>query len=687
MILFLLFTFNIVLGNYYFNDGRLNQLGSGFDYLTYIEKENVFILDSVNIAPPEDKISTINLPTGIIMKNAPETNYGYGAKVINHNTDITDIRDIEFHTRGSYRSLAGSFSLDSETTKEYLTSSNVRVTSVKSKFQMARFFAQFGELNMTTGFINIVNDIGNSLEKNTTMSRLQALIATDNLLTRFGTSVIAEITEGGIIEKKDSVSISSRTGDVDKWLSASASGHFGKYFDISTRYTTEHEDIESYVENILATNIKTLGGKPWKMNYTYNDWIDTVISEPYTIGMRIVDIIDVIDTQHFPHFDENLIFAIKIMIANRTQVYLKNNEYKGCSNVDSPNYLKYANIVDDNLCDFNYTYHFGGIYTTSNNEDFSYTNILTNDYSCPEGYESFNLLNLQFQGEQHANTICHHEKKHFWSHKKKKCHTEYTYSSVSTSTYICMSQANRTDGVHFGGAYSDTVENDIIGEKGCPDRYISYPIYHNYDKNVAVTYICIAPYDIGKVINYEFGGFISSQAPNFYVGNKPVCGDGFERHPIGPNPQSELTYCIKTGTLHNNKIKRVIPPGYGNKLTIIKELYELSSNENGTKIGIEVDPKNETQYQYQAGLTAINTFYDDNGTFTSNNVTGSALYKWFVEHADVDTVRDIEKELENKNNNISYTIYSITIAIFCIIAVCIGVAGFAFGAYFNKSKY
>lgn len=169
------------------------------------------------------------------------------------------------------------------------------------------------------------------------------------------------------------------------------------------------------------------------------------------------------------------------VIKNRLDVYLKNNYYAGCADPTASNYVSYANVFDKNLCNYQTSFYFGGLYTESNHGSFQVPNILTQELSCPNGFEKKELLHLEFQGAYHSSERCHHK----WF--KKHCHTESWYDSVTTDTYICVSKTNQTFGMYFGGIYTDQVMNDITQDKTCPYKYISFPIYHNYAQTQITT--------------------------------------------------------------------------------------------------------------------------------------------------------------------------------------------------------
>lgn len=148
----------------------------------------------------------------------------------------------------------------------------------------------------------------------------------------------------------------------------------------------------------------------------------------------------------------------------------------------------------------------------------------------------------------------------------------------------------------------------------------------------------MAPYDSGPVVRFQTGGIFSSQRPNYLAQNQPICPDGYERHPVGSNPIAEITYCLKIGTL-NQETKNIIPLGYGNSLTNLIDLYKIH-NQNGSNIGISVEPLKSKDYYDQALDLSIKTI-------SNISLQNCYLKKWF---------RQQESYINIKNNNITKNI-------------------------------
>lgn len=597
-----------------YDENRINQLGGGWDILVNEGKETIFVLKSKYRSDPSKKISTSTLPKGVVMKMYPRNEYHYYAEVIDQNKNIKDVRKISTNAGGKYLKIGGSFSAESQVIKEFISKQNHKVTRVSSHVILYSFDLETWELDISSGFYDRMIKIINALQKNTPISRSYAIYLTDEIINVFGTHVVNHEKLGGILSKIDAVDISGYQNSVDQTLSASASASFMGYFKTGVLTSTEHSDTETYKKSTTDTYVSTYGGEPWQSTYTQDTWTQSLEYKPATVEIKLTYLPDLIRSQYFKEFETEYLMAARYLLEKRINTYLGNNYYKGCSDPKSNNYVKYSNAFDKNLCNYVKSFNIAGFYTNSNNPNFQVANILTQRRSCPSGYQVKPFLNLEFQGIQHVNKVCHH---HIFG---KKCHNEYYYDQISTQTYICINQGNMTYGTYMGGAYTDNIVNDVTQETTCPEKYRAFTIYQNLDKSTDNIYICLAPYDSGPVVSFPTGGIFSSQEPNYLAQNQPICPDGYERHPVGSNPIAEITYCLKIGTL-NQETKNIIPPGHGNSLINLIDLYKIH-NENGSNIGISVKPLKSESYYNQVLDLSIETM-------PNVSLQNSYLEKWF----------------------------------------------------------
>lgn len=596
-ILLLLSLLSLVKGmtnssNYEWDESRVNTLGSGWDILVNEGKESIFVLKSIEHSDPSKQISTSKLPRGVAMKMYPRNIYHYYAEVIDQNKNIKDVRKISTNAGGKYLGIGGSFNVESQVVKQFISKQNHKVTRVSSHVILYSFDLETWELDIASGFYDRIMEILNALNKNTPVSKSYAIYLTDEILNIFGTHVVTHQKLGGILSKIDAVDISGYQNSVEQTLSASASASFMGYFKTGASIQTEHSDTETYKQSTTDTHVSTFGGAPWKSTDTQDTWAQSLEYKPATIGVELTYLPDLIRSQYFKTLKPEELMLVRYILESRINTYLGNNYYKGCADPKSSNYVQYSNVFDKNLCNYVKSFNFGGFYTNSNYPDFQIANVLTQRRSCPAGYQVKPFLHLSFQGVQHSYRVCHHHMFH------KKCHNEYYYDQITTDTYICVSQENRTNGIYFGGVYTDTVTNDITQGTTCPEKYIPFPIYQNLNKITNTIYICLAPYDSGAIVSVPFGGLFSSQRPNYLSQDQPICPDGFERHPVGSNPIAEVTYCIGIGSL-NQETKNIIPPGYGNSLTDLLDLYPIHNYENGSYVGISVKPSDSKPYYDQ----------------------------------------------------------------------------------------
>jgi len=574
--------------SYHWDDPRINILGKGWDILENEPRESFFVLVSEDRADPTTAIKTQTLANGVIMLNKPQGTLSSSAEVISYNVNIDNSVKVKVDGGASFWTVKGSFSVESQTVKQFVSKTNHKATRVYATVELASFDLQTTGMQLAPGLEYRLGKIHTLLEKKTNVSLAYAIEMVDEVLNLYGTHFVISETVGGILSKIDAVDITSYQNNVDQTLSASASASFFDYFHIDGQITTENSNVETYDKSVSDVLVTYYGGSPWKSaNSTYDTWAESLAVNPATTGVKVSYILDIIRDQYLPNISFDSLTRMRSLFSDRLYVYLQNNYYRGCNDPTASNYVSYANVFDKNLCNYQHTFHLGGIYTVSNVASFNTANILTEGFSCPEGYEVYPLLYQWF-------TI---DNSHFCD-GRVNCYNSYI--NVETKTYVCLSNENRTDGMYFGGVYTESLANDITNAKSCPDKYIAFPIYHNGVRTL-YTGICMAPYDVGSIVALPFGGIFSSQYPNYMIGDKPVCGDGFERHSVGPRPIAEISYCIGLGSLES-ETRALIPPGYGKSDIQMRELYSLYQFDNGTMVGLEVDPWAEMSYDQQIGI-------------------------------------------------------------------------------------
>lgn len=637
-------------------DDRLNWLGIGFDILENAPRQSFFVLSSPREINRSSELLASSLPEGVIMITNPTDNFHMYAEVIDQTENIKDLRRMSISGGVDFWKISGSFSYENQIAREFSSKINNKLTRVNSYTTLAKFNLQFERLNLTYGISDRVNKIAILLRKNSTNSFNYATYLTDMILDLYGTHFIVGQDTGGILSKMDSVDISSYQNSVDQTISASASASFASYFKMKGQYSTEHSDVQTYSRSVTDTYVNTIGGEPWRTdpNYTYDNWIDSLKVNPAVIGLKLIYILDILNDEFFKELTFEDLMNVRHLFEQRLDVYLKNNYYKGCPDRKSSNYVSYANVFDKSVCNYQHSFNFGGLYTTSNNGGYQVLNTITEGLSCPDNFTAHPLLHLQYQGNQHSYQVCHNQ--WFFS---RKCHTEYYYDTIYTDTYICLSDTNQTTGMYFGGIYTDSISNDITQDKTCPMKYTPYPIFHNRDKNNNA-YICVAPYDSGAIVSVPFGGIFSSQYPNYMVGNKAVCGDGFERHPVGTAPVTELTYCIGLGSLDSD-MKDLIPPGYGNDVDYQYDYYTIHEFENGTKVSVKVNPLDSDDYPTQVSKLVIDIFTNATG----EEMPDCYLSKWAVK-MNMDTVM-MKTTGSSVNNENTILIVMVSIVSFIVV--------------------
>jgi hypothetical protein len=329
--------------------------------------------------------------------------------------------------------------------------------------------------------------------------------------------------------------------------------------------------------------VKIYGGL-WKDNSTFNDWQNTLSAKPAVVEIFLTYILDLFTAENFPTITFESIAAVRNLIEQRNNLYYEHNTYIGCGDPKDKGYVQYTNVVNNSMCGKQETYDFGGLFTTGS---FPQTNILTNEYSCPDGFDAKFLITTSFNdGKQICGKIFGHQ----------FCIPHFT--TFTSTTYICIAKSNATSdtgssGMYFGGMYAANIANDVTQDKSCPEKYIPFVIRNDYSGTYNI-YICIAPFDVNVNFVVPFGGLFSYQSNNYLVGNKPVCGAGFERHLVG----SEFSYCVGLGSL-NNKNRDVLTPGHNSIYTTAEDMFVLYTFKNGSHVGIELNPMSNMSYTQQ----------------------------------------------------------------------------------------
>ena len=575
--------------------------------LTGEPRESIFKLISTSHADPTKPITTLHLPKHVIMDSAPSEMFQYYSHVVDKSHAVTDSRQVSVSGGGGYGPFKGSFSYESKTVNTFKTDRNTKIVRTHGKVIQNKYHLQTYDLNMTDGFRNRIFEICNYLDKDTHIANAYATILTDEVIRFFGTHVVSSITTGGMLIKIDSVDATKYETDSERSMSASASASFGSYFHVKGSIQTEHTDVAKYSSALVNSAVQTVGGEWHTANWTYDNWLASLKASPAVVEMHADYILDYVRGSFFREVEPEKLLRVRALMEDRLNVYLENNIYKSCNDPSSADYIVYANVYSAELCKSVKTFHFGGMYTTSDNDNYAVKNILTEAYTCPAGYQPKKFLDLSFN-QAHPYQKCSHFL--FW----KWCHTEYYYTTIKSDTFVCHSTQNQTQGMFFGGIYTPTIANDFTQNKNCPSKYIGFPIYHDASKTKTMM-VCMAPFDSGDITALPFGGIFTSQEPNAFLGDYETagsltgpytCPNGFERHPIQASPIAEVTYCIKTGSL-NQKIPDIKPPGYGTSYADMLDFYPIHKFDNGTNVGIAVNPAIPDNYNAQVMHLAINT--------------------------------------------------------------------------------
>ncbi len=204
-----------------------------------------------------------------------------------------------------------------------------------------------------------------------------------------------------------------------------------------------------------------------------------------------------------PELPLDTVLGVADFVQTAVDSYYEHNVYRGCTDMDSPNFNYIANF-DDNTCHAAYNnYTFGGVYQTCTGGLCTrrQVNPKTGTFSCPANYQK---VLLRQETKFQCVRKCHH-----FLFVSYHCYDDCSHSDTSSNAahyelYWCAATGSvpGESGYLFGGLYTDKTDNMLTQTRGCPAHFTKLTV--GWDTPM---YICISDdYELGFRYAVKFAG-------------------------------------------------------------------------------------------------------------------------------------------------------------------------------------
>ena len=565
--------------------------GTGWDNLRNMDKGLLFEYDYTQCQLTNDR--KFLLPDGYFAIPVQESNVETLSELIDHWDNHTSLTSysINAEVSGFFADIEGKFSTDYITAKTNMYSKNEKtiMTRVQIRHKLYIVRLQPGT-KLHPMFKARLMDIAAHMMNNNSQI---ALYLSELLIRDYGTHYLTAAHAGGILVQEDYIRSTEELNieeNSKKFTAAASASFFGVVgFSSSFSHVNNKDSLESYFSSRTYSHIRTIGGPPYRINFTINDWEDGLPDAVVTIDREGVPLHFAIIPEVLTELPPAQTLELAHYVEKAINSYYKHNTYLGCTNPNAENFYFGAN-VDDGSCKApsdNFT--FGGVYQTCTHTptdnrdiicpDLVQKNPLTGNYSCPLGYEAVLLHNGTKSGS-YVTQECHEHCHHFIV--KYDCHTDcYNVNNPVTGHYqmywcVDTGRVHDNSGYMFGGLYSSIVVNPLTRTKSCPNHF--YPLRFGEDTDVCVS----DDYELGYGLSIPFAGFESCSAGNplatksssgelkMSLGKLKVdprtwphrCPTGYTQHLASIEQSCEINYCVKAGTLGEKGAPPVKLPPY-----------------------------------------------------------------------------------------------------------------------------
>ncbi|KAK3594369.1 hypothetical protein CHS0354_032878 [Potamilus streckersoni] len=505
----------------------------------------------------------------------------------NYTSSLSRSINVDAGLQTTHVGISGHFSDEFESVKQKQCMEKASTIRIQARYIRYTALSEPDTL-LHPGFRARLKRIAAHLELNrTSMARYESQL----LIRDFGTHVIRSVDVGAALEQLDQVysSFVSQSSFDKNSILASASASFFSVFNFGTSYsqTTSQSMIETYTKNRAHSKIHTFGGPVLRPNnYSINAWSEGLDDNLVAMDRSGDPIYYVITPDVLTEIPESTVFQMYNYIQDAVQLYYEHNTYRGCTDLDSPNFSFQAN-VDDGTCKPPLTnYTFGGVYQMCSG--WGYTDLcvqrtqknpITGDYSCPPGYQAVLLQ----EGSDSAS-MTRHECHRCWLFFQC-CNDNTYYSNAGYQAYWCVAdgQVHQQSGFLFGGVFTGNTINPLTQAKSCPSEFYSLRLLTDLT-------VCVSDdYELGYRYSIPFAGFYSCKSGNPLVLNEREseglqangkltltrfmrqsgaaswpheCPKGYSQHLAVVDNGCEINYCVKMGALSGMGLPKIQRPPF-----------------------------------------------------------------------------------------------------------------------------
>ncbi|KAK3594372.1 hypothetical protein CHS0354_032881 [Potamilus streckersoni] len=475
--------------------------------------------------------------------------------------------------------ISGHFSYEHESVKKHQYMDKTSTIRIQARY--IRYTAQSQpDTPLHPAFRARLERIAAHVQLNrTTMARYESQL----LVRDFGTQIIRSVEVGAALVQLDQVHstfVRQYSSEKTSILASASASFFGIFkFDASYKQAATQTMTDQYYKSRTHSKIHTFGGPVFTPNnYSANTWSEGLDDNLVAMDRSGDPIYYVITPEVLPNIPEPTVFEIYSHVEKAVKLYYEHNTYRGCTDMDSPNFNFQAN-VDDNSCQQSFTnYTFGGVYQTCLEpgrncwSKWSQKNPITGDYSCPPGYKSVFLSDF-------LEPVCYTCWRWLW----------YRYTccdSIRNRAYWCAAEGEvrQQSGFLFGGVFTENTINPLTQAKSCPSKF--YPLRLLTDLTICVS----DDYELGYRFSIPFAGFYSCKSGNPLVINERgpkghqtsngmltlasfmrqsgettwprECPEGYSQHLALVYNDCEINYCAKTRTLSSLGLPKIQRPPY-----------------------------------------------------------------------------------------------------------------------------
>ena len=531
------------------------------------------------------------LPDGVYLIPIQNSIIETSAEYFDHWDEYTSTTSFSLSVYGEIH--VGPESLDTKFSAGY-THIKSHMYIQKSKMTRAQIRYRLYTVSMQPGaqlhpaFKARLYDIAAYLQNNDTK---QARFLSETIVRDYGTHCITSLEAGAVIEQTSfirSLNLQDSSNDYAHITQSASAVLLLDVDDVPVEikmgeklsFSFDRSHISGFLSNRVHSQTSTIGGPPYRTNFSLSDWEAGIADSLVAIDRSGVPLHYIINDNTLPELPPLTVQMLSGVIYEAIQRYYRVNTRYGCTDPSAKNFNFQANI-DHHNCNYssdNFT--FGGIFQKCtmdpkvNYKDLCtggphalQKNPLTDDFSCPANYEA---VKLQSTIIQVANYVSHQECHHTWYTLGigKKCKTVISpaYSRAYFDAYWCAARPgaqipNKT-GYLFGGLYTERNSNPVTNTNGCPRFFI--PLNMGEDIRVCVS----DDYERAYAKSVPFAGFHSCESGNplAAIGTNASkssitwpheCPIGYTQHLVSVVDGCEINYCVQLGSFAP---KTLLPP-------------------------------------------------------------------------------------------------------------------------------